>query len=244
MDPRVSGLRHRYRVMASLQCAMILGMQAPEWWKPYQPHWQRTAVVVSVVIAVVTALITYFSPGAAGPGSQVAPTTPDSPLASKVLPTLVPMSSPATSTSTLTSPAPPAPESDYLFDLTPIDGATEVGSKSVNGQTFGRSIFHGLSECNSGEGYSVEYDIGRQYSIFTATAGLSDLDTRGARTVQFRIDTDRGHDYFTSGRGESHKVSFDIRGSLFLRLTVYEPNGSGPCIVDTVAVWGDAQIHH
>jgi NPCBM/NEW2 domain len=234
--------------MASLQCGMILGMQAPEWWKPQEPHWQRTAVVVSVVLSLVgtlvAVLLAYNSPGAVGPGSQLAPTTPNSPLVSKVPPTLVPMSSPATSTSTLTSSAPPAPESDYLFDLTPIDGAYEVGSKSVNGQTFGRSIFHGLSECNSGEGYSVEYDIGRQYSTFTATAGLSDLDTRGARTVQFRIDTDRGHDYFTSGRGESHKVSFDIRGSLFLRLTVYEPNGSGPCIVDTVAVWGDAQIHH
>jgi NPCBM/NEW2 domain len=214
----------------------------------HHPIW--SAVIAGLIVAAIVGLFHGIGIGGAPntPGSTSRPaagnSSPVKTSSEPRSPTLVPMSSPATSTSTLTSSAPPTPESDYLFNLTPIDGAYEVGSKSVNGQTFGRSIFHGLSECNSGEGYSVEYDIGRQYSTFTATAGLSDLDTRGARTVQFRIDTDRGHDYFTSGRGESHKVSFDIRGSLFLRLTVYEPNGSGPCIVDTVAVWGDAQIHH
>lgn len=119
------------------------------------------------------------------------------------------------------------------------------GSKAVNGPTYARSIFHGLSECNPGDGkgYSVEYDLGRKYSSFTAIAGLSDVDTRGPRTVQFRIDTDGGgHDYFTSARGESHQITFDITGTLFLRLTVYEKNGSGPCITDTIAVWGDAQV--
>jgi hypothetical protein len=116
--------------------------------------------------------------------------------------------------------------------------------KAVNGQTYARSIFHGLSECNPGDGkgYSVEYDLGRKYLSFTAIAGLSDVDTHGPRTVQFRIDTDGGHDYSTSARGESHKITFDIAGTLFLRLTVYEKNGSRPCITDTVAVWGDAQV--
>jgi len=161
-------------------------------------------------------------------------------ISSTATPTPVTSSAPPTSSS---SPEPPV-QADFLFDLTPINGRYDTGSKTVNGQTFPRSIFHGLSICNPGDGkgYSVEYNLGRAYSTFTATAGLSDLDTKGDRTIQFRIDTDKGHDYFTAGRGESHKVAFNIKDALFLRLTVYEPNGSGLCIVDTVAVWGDAQI--
>ena len=142
------------------------------------------------------------------------------------------------------SPASAAPIPAYLFDLTPINGSYQVGSKTVNGQTYSRSVFHGLSECNAGDGkgFLAEYDLGRKYKTFTATAGLSDLDTRGSRTIEFRIDTDRGHQDFTADRGEPHKVTFNVSGALFLRLTVYEANGSGPCIVDTVAVWGDAQL--
>lgn len=142
------------------------------------------------------------------------------------------------------SPPSTLPAADFLFDLKPIDGTYQTGSKTVNGQTYARSVFHGLSECNPGDGkgYSVEYNVGRQYATFAATAGLSDLDTRGSRTVQFRIDTDLRHDYFELGRGQSRAVSFDIKNALYLRLAVYEPNGSGLCVVDTVAVWGDARI--
>jgi hypothetical protein len=141
-----------------------------------------------------------------------------------------------------TGSRPIASVGDYLFDLTPIEGDYQAGSKSVNGQPYARSVFRGLSVCNSGEGKSVQYNLGRKYSIFTATAGLSDEDTRGQPTVQFRIDTDRGNDFFTSKLGESRRIKFDVRGAIYLRLTVYEPNGSGPCVTNTVAVWGDAKV--
>jgi len=116
----------------------------------------------------------------------------------------------------------------------------------VNGETYSQSIFHGLSECNGGGGvgYVVEYYLGRKYSRLEATAGLSDLDTKGARTVEFRLTTDHAHDYFALGRGASRKVSFNVKGELYLRLSVYEKNGSGPCIVDTMGVWSDAELAH
>jgi hypothetical protein len=134
------------------------------------------------------------------------------------------------------------PPTDYLFDLVPTDGTFDKGSKEIDGRTYARSIFHGLSVCNIGNPHTVEYNLGRKYSRFLATAGLSDIDTRGDRSIQFRADTNVKHAYFVVGRGATHRIDFDVRNAIYLRLSLYEPASSGPCVVDTIGVWGNAML--
>jgi NPCBM/NEW2 domain len=209
---------------------------------------KRVLLMGLCAAVVVGAIATWQLQQGSTTAPLASPTTPSEPTASPstasfTQATVLPAPSSITST-TIPDQTSAPPQSDYLFDLSPIDGSYQIGSKSVSGTTYQRSIFHGLSECNAGDGkgFRVEYNLGRKYSRFIASAGLSDVDTHGSRTVQFRIDTDRKHDDFVVGRGELHKVDFDLTGALFVRLTVYEQNGSGACIIDAVAVWGDAQI--
>ena len=221
----------------------------------YQTHKNRLVALALAAVAlafVLAAVVTWKAPPSGPTSSPPAarsvvppsdsPTSGVGPASTDLSPGATPSDTPIPQATS--SPASAAPIPAYLFDLTPINGSYQVGSKTVNGQTYSRSVFHGLSECNAGDGkgFLAEYNLGRKYKTLTATAGLSDLDTRGSRTIEFRIDTDRGHQDFTADRGEPHKVAFNVSGALFLRLTVYEANGSGPCIVDTVAVWGDAQL--
>ena len=224
------------------------------------PWWRNPVIVMPAIATVAAAIITPVVAGRSdGDTPQTATATvlptqatsaavtttstaPDSALSASPS---EPDASPAAVTTAEPAPAPPAPASDYLFDLEPASNTGfEVGSKTINGADYGRSVFHGLSPCNSGDGvgYSVQYYLGRKYSSFTAVAGLSDLDTPAPIPVQFRIDSDRAHRDFKAPLGTSFKVDFNVKGALYLRLSVYETNSAAPCNINGVAVWGDAQI--
>lgn len=173
-------------------------------------------------------------PSSPPPSTSTGPTVPTPTRASPTVHTPSQSATPTQSTSRI----------DFLMDLEQTSGSFRSGSKDVNGKTYADSIFHGLSPCNSGKGtgFTVEYNLSRHYSKFIATAGLSDVDTYGDPAIQFRVTTDQTRSSFELHRGEQHPVNIDLRGALYLRLWVYEPNSSDPCTINTVAVWGDARI--
>src|SRR5207249_72454 len=91
-------------------CGMLPGMRLPDWWDAQEPHWQRTAVVLSVILTgvsiVVAVALTSGSSGETGHRLATTPTVPVSTAPPSVSPSTASVTTPAVSPSPDASDSP------------------------------------------------------------------------------------------------------------------------------------------
>ncbi|GHF38558.1 NPCBM/NEW2 domain-containing protein [Streptomyces griseosporeus] len=131
-------------------------------------------------------------------------------------------------------------QSRYLNELDPLT-ATEgidTGTAEINGTGFASSV---TLACNAaGPVNSAEYNLGRHWTTFTATAGLrDDSPTGGSLTFEVAVDGTRRFRE-TIRLGASREVRLDIRNALRLKLTVSYTGQDASSVY--YGSWGDAQI--
>jgi hypothetical protein len=120
-----------------------------------------------------------------------------------------------------------------------VDGSsgTDTGLGRVSGQTYTRSIVF-----NSGYGGQpayVEYDLGRKYSTFQTTMGLSD-DAKSDTRILLQVYGDNVELARQEvGLGQPVPVDIPIKDVLRLRLQVTTTSGSNEQLV----VFGDARLN-
>lgn len=143
-------------------------------------------------------------------------------------------------TSETAEPTSPAAQSRYLSELDPLTATQGVDTSAVeiNGRGFARSVT--LTANAAGPINSAEYNLGRHWKTFTATAGLrDDSPTGGELTFEVAIDGTRKFREIIS-LGESRDVKLDVSNALRLKLTVtYTGQDAGSVYYGS---WGDAQL--
>jgi hypothetical protein len=131
-------------------------------------------------------------------------------------------------------------QSHYLSELDPLTatGGIDTSAAEINGTGFARSV---TLNCNAaGPVNSVEYNLGRHWTTFTATAGLrDDSPTGGSLTFEAAVDGTRRYRE-TIRLGASREVRLDIRNALRLKLTVSYTGQDATNVY--YGSWGDAQI--
>lgn len=187
------------------------------------------ALAAGCTLALIVSACGGGSTSKATSGSGVTPRpSADSPPAP---PSPTPDQSPSAST------ASPAGASQYLANLNPVagSGSTFTGSEEVNGQTYANSVF---LDVNPGPA-NVSYNLGRQWSHFQATLGLSD-DSPENEQIQFQILADQRTIYsHVFELGQSQQINLDVAGVLRLELIATEVSSY---VGQTEAVWGNAEL--
>lgn len=111
-----------------------------------------------------------------------------------------------------------------------------AGTANLNGTTYIRALTDSTS---CGNASTLEYDLGRAYRTFSATAGLSD-DSASEGALQIDVFLD-GRSIFsgTSTLGQPVTIDVDVSGGLRLAISAarVEPDCSDWSSVD--AVWAD-----
>jgi hypothetical protein len=149
------------------------------------------------------------------------------------------------------STAPPsdplAADATYLSDEQTLNRSNwRDGTARVGGEIYLHSAFGRQGSC-SGEAKQAfaEYDLGRDYSRFTATLGLSDTNRRASHRVLFEVIVDgtQIHEVELTA-GEAEPVDLDINGGLRLRLqvTFFADGACSGFDGDDRAVFGDAVL--
>lgn len=130
----------------------------------------------------------------------------------------------------------------FLADLHAVQTTNyspQTGTATTNGKTY----VHGVSaEVDCGGPTTFQYDLGRHYQSFVATAGPSD-DSGSSTLMQIDVVID-GRSVFSQrlALGQSAEIKVDVTGGLRLALTAtrVEPNcNSYP---GAHVVWGDAEV--
>ncbi|MFE2157053.1 NPCBM/NEW2 domain-containing protein [Streptomyces lydicus] len=134
----------------------------------------------------------------------------------------------------------PMPTMEYLSDMDPLTSTrgVDTGAVEVNGRGFPRSVTLWVNA--AGPVSEAEYNLGRHWKKFTATAGLRDDSPTGGK-LTFEVSAD-GRSIFKKQitLGESRDVDLNVDGALRLKLTVtYSGQDSGSSYNGT---WGDARI--
>lgn len=90
---------------------------------------------------------------------------------------------------------------------------------SLNGTPYMHSIVYRCSDFCNEPSASVEYDLGRKYSQFTAVIGVSDDTQETDQTGTFEVFLDDGLvGTWTASFGSPQQISADVSGGLRLRL--------------------------
>jgi serine/threonine protein kinase len=219
-------------------------------------------VIIALVAAAVVALAQRGAPDRLAAAHQPAPTTaaPTSapPRTTEAAGPIIPGFGAAPSTSappdTAAPGAPVEPGQRYLSDIDPVDNAESYSGQWVAGQytSNGKQFLHSVdveAPCASDDStFWVDYDLGRSYSTFRATVGLSDNDASDAKGAYAIYADGKKVTQGTLGVGETKPVELDVSGVLRLRLEGTNANVSGDegCTVDSAAqadvVFGDARI--
>jgi serine/threonine protein kinase len=224
------------------------------------PRRRRRALLASGVAAllVVAAIATFLI-------TRPATGTPDQVNSASGLSTLTTTPTPATTDTGTTLDAPSVvdtatPTADatgvptgpqFLNELNPVDedpltlnGTTRAGSFSSSGTTYGHAI-RMKPGCSNDDGgtYWVDYDIGRKWSTFTTTVGLSD-DSPTDATASYTLIADTKP--IATGKlalGTAAPINLPVTNVLRLRLQINNPESSNPkCRAKTSIIWGDPTL--
>ncbi|WP_250280550.1 protein kinase domain-containing protein [Frankia sp. CiP1_Cm_nod2] len=125
----------------------------------------------------------------------------------------------------------------YLSDVRAVAGDPSTGSKTVNGKTYPHSLYTCTRRSSS-----FEFDLGRHYRTFQATAGIADDAWDSSIRILYEVFVDGSPAYRKDiGFGESVPISLDLTGVLRLKLTqtFVSGNKNGSCDYN---VWGDARL--
>lgn len=138
------------------------------------------------------------------------------------------------------APTGPASQAQYLSDLDPLKSTQGVDTSTVqiNGEGFAQSVT--LIANAAGPVNSAEYNLGRHWDRFSATAGLRDDSPTGGK-LTFEVSVDGKREYSqTIPLGKSQKVELDVSNALRLKLTVtYSGQDAGSSYYGS---WGDARL--
>lgn len=191
--------------------------------------------------------------------------TPDPISTASGLSTLAPTSAPPATATPTTADTPTAVDTatsaadatglptgpQFLNELTPVDkdpltynGSTRVGSFNSSGTTYGHAISMNPA-CGNHDGgdYWIDYDIGRKWSTFTATVGLSDDSPADASATYTLIADTKPIATGPLKLGTAAPINVPITNVLRLRLKINNPESSNAkCRAKTSIIWGDPTL--
>lgn len=134
----------------------------------------------------------------------------------------------------------PTSQTQYLSTLDPLTSTQGVDTSTaeINGEGFARSVT--LIVNAAGPIASAEYNLGRHWGTFSATAGLRDDSPTGGK-LTFEVSVDGKDEYReTIPLGQSQKIELDVSDALRLKLTVtYSGQDAGSSYYGS---WGDALL--
>jgi hypothetical protein len=155
-----------------------------------------------------------------------------------------------TSTSEADEPGDTPPgEATYLNELEPVSGAADTRETELGGQRYRNVVRQELKVCGVPD--TVEYNLGQEYSRFTALAGLHDTvddPTDIWRFVVTTIDARGEHVVFQQEVPFAQPAAVDVsvEGAQRLRLSIEEVEigwvGSNCLIDDAPATWADPEL--
>lgn len=108
------------------------------------------------------------------------------------------------------------PVTRFLEELSPAEGDVDSPPFNVSGTTY----THGVTAFGCGNSQVVEYDLGRDFRRFQATAGILDPEPSVTRMrLEIALDGEivATHDL---AFGETVELDFDVTGTLRLRLVL------------------------
>jgi hypothetical protein len=137
-------------------------------------------------------------------------------------------------------PTESASRTQYLSDVDPLTSTQGVDTSAVeiNGEGFPRSVT--LIASAAGPVNSAEYNLGRHWGRFSATAGLRDDSPTGGK-LTFEVSVDGKQEFSeTIPLGNSQEIDLDVSHALRLKLTVtYSGQDSGSSHYGS---WGNARL--
>lgn len=129
---------------------------------------------------------------------------------------------------------------NYLADQQAVNGYIRAGSATVSGVAYPHSLY--TSFCDGGTGGAfVEYNLGRNYQTFAATAGVADDSHSNASTALLEVFADGRKVYSqTVSYGQAFPINVDMTNVLRLKIQWQ----GATCAKDGEAelVVGDARI--
>lgn len=180
-------------------------------WEDFRPKKAIPAIVLGVVAAVVAIPVVAWISGDDTPNSQSNP------------PVNGDQGSPApASPSPGESPAPYVAEAVLLTDLQPVTKSSDLSLDeplTLGGESHLHSIQYSCYLfCNDSPG-SIEYDLGKQYSTFTATIGVNDRAASTEQVGQFIAYLDGVQiGIWTVQFGQPQAINLSVADGLRLRL--------------------------
>lgn len=129
---------------------------------------------------------------------------------------------------------------NYLADQRSVSGNISSGSATVSGVAYPHSLYASFCEWGTGGG-SVEYNLGRNYQTFAATAGVADDSRSNASTALLEVFADGRKVYSqTVSYGQPFPINVDMTNVLRLKIQWQ----GATCAKDGQAslVVGDARI--
>lgn len=154
-------------------------------------------------------------------------------------------SPPSTTTTTATTAPPPPPSIHLLSPDNRYEFVTDRSydmsideSVSINGEDFGYGAAVGCGvACGSARPNYVEFDLGRDYSEFTAVVGLTDRsELCDPKELQIVVD---GSPVFTKSFvvGQSERITLNVSGALSVRFLteISDTHKYHPALGDPVA---------
>ena len=108
----------------------------------------------------------------------------------------------------------------YLNDLNPVAGHwSQTTSIAISGKTYAHSASSQVCDYSSEEPGTVEYNLGRNYRTFKATAGISDDAANSSATVLLEVFADGRRVYSgTITYGQAFTVTADMTDVLRMKI--------------------------
>jgi hypothetical protein len=119
----------------------------------------------------------------------------------------------------------------YLADLdTTIGGWSSSGNISIDGTDYPQSLLNWVCDVSYQSPRTVEYNIGRDFKLFTAVVGMSDKTPSGSTSrVEFVVDGTRQPAAARNvAVGSASRVDLDVTNALTLAV-VMSPTGDSKC---------------
>jgi hypothetical protein len=203
--------------------------------KPISPHESRLrGLAMSVVAAAALSISVACGNGDSSPSAQATRTVTSTPPTATITVT-------ESESSVLAEPdsTSPTSQTQYLGELEPVTstGSVNVGPAEINGRGYPRSVT--LAADGASPVDSVEYNLGRNWRIFSAAIGLRDDSLTGG-SLTFEVAVDGTQKYKKKiPLGESQEIKLDLNNALRLKLTV---TYDGKDLGNYYGSWGDVQI--
>jgi NPCBM/NEW2 domain len=224
--------------------------------------WSLILVLIAAVLGIPTGVIVNSLSGSHSAQAQSTESgAPPSASTSPALPSRTPQASQSPEASETaqakTSPTPTfsaPPQTAYLsqmnivgFDYASSTGTNDQGSYSIDGTTYGHSVMLNPG-CQNGDGgdFWIEYNLGKSWSLLTATVGASEND---ADDAAFSYTVYGDGRVLTSGHAtlsQPKSLHVNVSGYLRLRLLISDPASTNrECGFSNGPhdyVWGNAML--